>query len=75
MKEMSYIELKMRSQCYENYKKLKRKSKNGKVTLKFPSDFGDEVDIIILAPTMDEDIDFWSEEEIKQRGRMKMNLN
>ena len=47
--------------------KLKMRVKNGKIIIPVPEDFGDTVEVILLA---NEDSDFWQDNEIENMGKI-----
>ena len=50
--------------------KVRQKVVDGEIVLKIPKEFGAVVEIIILG-RLEEEIDFWNEDEIKSLGRTK----
>ncbi len=50
--------------------KLRKEVFDGQVVLNVPKDFGKIVEIIILA-RLDDEIEFWNEDEIKDLGKIK----
>lgn len=50
--------------------KVRQKVVDGQITLKVPEEFGATVEAIILE-CLDDEIEFWNEDEIKSLGKTK----
>jgi len=50
--------------------KVRQKVVDGQIILKVPKEFGSTVEVIILG-RLDEEIEFWNEDEIKNLGKTK----
>ncbi len=51
--------------------RLRENVKDGKIVLTIPKEFGPVVEIILLAPSHD-DVEFWSEDEIRDLGKTRV---
>jgi hypothetical protein len=50
--------------------KMRQNVVDGQITVKVPEEFGSTVEVIILG-RLDDEIEFWSEDEIKNLGKTK----
>lgn len=50
----------------------KKKVQDGKVVIHIPESFGEEVDVIVLAEGNGSEIEFWTDEEIANLGKVSV---